>query len=193
MTPRVIDRYVAMGDSFTAGVGNETGPIWTDLVAARLREINPGLRFNNIAVCGATSADVQRQLEPALELEPDLATLICGVNDVLLSVRPDVDGYAARMAQMFERLKAAPQPPLVITATAPESLHFLGLGPRSEQRVRSGLRRVNEHTRRLAAEYDVVCLEVVGHPALDEQRYFQADGLHPSALGHARAAAVVGA
>jgi lysophospholipase L1-like esterase len=91
---------------------------------------------------------------------------------------------------MFVRLTSAAHVPLVITATAPESLHFLGLGPRSERRVRSGLRSVNEHTRRLAAEHGVVCLEVVGHPALDEQRYFQDDGLHPSALGHARAAAV---
>jgi lysophospholipase L1-like esterase len=190
MAAAEIASFVAMGDSFTAGAGCPDGSRWSDRLASALRRQDGDLVYRNLAVDGATSADVERQLEPALELEPDLVTLICGVNDVLLSVRPDVDGYAVRLGQMFERLKAAPRQPLVITATAPESLHFLGLGPRSERRVRSGLRRVNEHTRRLAADHDVVCLEVVGHPALDEQRYFQADGLHPSALGHARAAVV---
>jgi lysophospholipase L1-like esterase len=175
-----------MGDSFSAGAGCPPGARWTDRLA---RSLNAGgeLRYANLASDGATSAEVMTQLGPALQREPDLVTLICGVNDVLHSTRPDIDGYAERLGEMFERL-GSPRT-LVVTATAPESLHFLELGPRSERRVRDGLRALNQQTRRLAAEHGVSCLEVAGHPGLDEARNFQPDGLHPSVLGHARAAA----
>ncbi len=181
-----IASYVAMGDSFTAGAGCPQGSRWTDRLARALNG-DGELAYRNLAQDGATSAEVLRQLGPALEAEPDLVTLICGVNDVLFSTRPDIDRYTERLGEMFERL-SSPRT-LIVTATAPESLHFLDLGPRSERRVRSGLRSMNEQTRRLAAEHGVSCLEVSGHPGLDEPRNFQADGLHPSVLGHARAAA----
>ena len=182
-----ISSYAALGDSFTAGAGCPDGARWTDRLAAAL----PGLdreRYRNFAVDGATSTDVLAQLRPALALGPDLVTVVCGVNDVLLSVRPDTDGYARNLATLFARLHRGSPVPLVITATAPGSLDFLELGPRTQRRLRAGLERLNEHTRRLAAEHGAICLEVTGHPGLDDPENFQDDGLHPSAVGHARAA-----
>jgi lysophospholipase L1-like esterase len=183
-----IASYAALGDSFTAGAGCPDGARWTDRLAEALGGGSGELRYRNFAVDGATSADVLRQLRPALALEPDLVTLVCGVNDVLLTVRPDIDGYARNLQTMLERLHRGSPAPLVITATAPESLDFLDLGPRSQRRVRAGLARLNEHTRRLAAEHGAVCLEVTGHPGLDDPDNFQDDGIHPSTVGHARAA-----
>ena len=59
-----------------------------------MRRVNPELRYANLAVDGATSAEVlDEQVEPALALEPDFVTVICGANDVLLTTRPDVGGY----------------------------------------------------------------------------------------------------
>jgi len=181
--------FAALGDSFTAGAGCPPGTCWTDRLAHSLRARRPGLLYRNFARDGATSAEVVGQLGPALQLEPDLVTLICGVNDVLLSVRPDIDGYALRLEAMFDQLGAASRAPLVLTATAPENMRFLPLGPRSQRRVRAGLRRLNEETRRLADAYNVPYLEVVGNPGLDDPANFQADGLHPSPIGHAHAAA----
>jgi lysophospholipase L1-like esterase len=87
VTPPV-STYVALGDSFTAGTGEEP---WPDQVA---RGLGPGLSYTNLAVFGATSADVEEgQLERALELGPDLVSLICGANDVLESVRPDPEEF----------------------------------------------------------------------------------------------------
>jgi lysophospholipase L1-like esterase len=184
-----ITTFAALGDSFTAGAGCPPGTRWTDRLARSLRSLNPSLVHRNFARDGATSAEVTAQLGPALQLEPDLVTLICGVNDVLYSVRPDIDGYSLRFDSMLERLLESGRRPLVATATAPENLHFLALGPRSERRVRSGLKRLNEETRRVAGAHGVACLEVESHPGLENPANFQADGLHPSPLGHARAAA----
>jgi lysophospholipase L1-like esterase len=180
--------YTALGDSFTAGTGCPPGASWVERLAASLRSRNPRLVCRNFAVDGATSAGVAAQLDQALELNPDLVTLICGVNDVLHSVRPDIDAYSQRFDSMLARLGESEWPPLVLTATAPENMHFLELGPRSERRLRDGLRRLNEQTRRLAERHRTPCLEVVGHPGLHDPANFQPDGLHPSEVGHSHAA-----
>jgi lysophospholipase L1-like esterase len=189
LTQRPIFAYAALGDSFTAGTGCAPGERWADRLAAALRERNPGLAYANLAREGATSADVLEQVGPALELEPDLVTAVCGANDVLESVRPDVEACADRIGAIFDRLCAAAPEALLVTATVPERWRFLELGPRTRRRLREGLERLNEAIRALAAERRVALLDVAGHPGLEDLANFAADGLHPSPLGHARAAA----
>jgi lysophospholipase L1-like esterase len=185
---RPVSCYVALGDSFTAGTGCAPGERWADRLAASLREVNPGLTYRNLAEQGATSDAVLAQVGPALQLEPDLVSVVCGANDVLVSVRPDIEGYARRLEGILDRLGSALPGVAIITATSPEDWHFLELGPRTRARVAGGIRRVNEVTRELAARRGVPCLDVVGHPGLDDATNFAADGLHPSVTGHARAA-----
>ena len=88
MTGRVVRAYAALGDSFTAGRDSIDAERWPDLMAAAMRRVNPELRYENLAVDGATSAEVlERQVEPGLALEPDFVTVICGANDVLLATQ----------------------------------------------------------------------------------------------------------
>jgi lysophospholipase L1-like esterase len=186
MSSRTIDSYVAMGDSFTAGVGNETGPIWADLVASRLRQANPGLRFNNIAVCGATSADVARQTDIALGIEPDLVTVVCGMNDVLKSVRLDPEGFAAALAAIFDRLQAELPNSAILTATAPGNMTFpRPLRPLTQAHIANGLRTLNRTILMQAGERGIPALRWSEHPGLRDSANFAEDGLHPSARGHA--------
>jgi lysophospholipase L1-like esterase len=180
--------YVAMGDSFTAGTGSAAGDAWPERLAAALRLRHPSLAFRNLAVHGATSAEVAKQLGEAIELEPDLVTVVCGANDVLRSTRPDVPAYARRLAGILGRLQAANPGVRIVTATAPDHWDFLELGPRTRARVERGIERLNRATRGVASAYDVACLEVAAHPGLAEPEDFSTDGLHPSALGHERAA-----
>ena len=98
----MVSSYAALGDSFTAGRDSIDAERWADLLAAGMRRVNPELRYENLAVDGATSAEVlDQQVEPALALEPDFVTVICGANDVLLATRPDVGGYAERIDTIF--------------------------------------------------------------------------------------------
>lgn len=180
--------YVALGDSFTAGTGCGPGECWADRLAASLRLRTPALVYRNLAVEGATSEAVLAQVGPALQLEPDLVTVICGANDILRSVRPDVDGYARRLGQILDRLREALPRVATLTATTPESWRFLELGPRTSARVSAGIGRLNDATRSISARRGVPCLDVVGHPGLDDAANFSHDGLHPSPAGHERAA-----
>jgi lysophospholipase L1-like esterase len=182
---RVVNSYVALGDSFTAGRDSIDAERWADLLAAGMRRVNPALRYENLAVDGATSGEVlDRQVEPGLALEPDFVTVICGANDVLLATRPDVAGYAERIDAILKRLREGAPGAALVTATAPESWLFMELRPRTEARLIAATTELNAVTREVAARYEVLCLAVAGHPALSDPATFSADGLHPSSSGH---------
>jgi lysophospholipase L1-like esterase len=177
--------YVALGDSFTAGlVPGETR--WADEVA---RALGPDTRYENLAWVGATSADVEhKQLDQALALDPDLVTLVCGANDVLESVRPDADEYARRLSRMFTRLRREAPEAHVVTATYPDISLFLDLRPRTRARVEKGLRRFNAACRTVAHKHGIPLLEAAEHPDAADREIYAEDGFHPSEEGHRRAA-----
>ncbi|MGH2962106.1 MAG: SGNH/GDSL hydrolase family protein [Solirubrobacterales bacterium] len=185
---RSVSSYAALGDSFTAGTGCAPGEAWPDRLASALRARNPSFEYRNLASEGATSDAVLGQVGAALQLEPDLVTVVCGANDVLRRVRPDVDGYAETLAEILGRLRAALPAAAILTATSPEGWRFMELGPRTRARVVAGIRRANEATRMVAADRGVPCLDVVDHPGLADRTNFSPDGLHPSSVGHERAA-----
>jgi lysophospholipase L1-like esterase len=185
LSGRLVRAYAALGDSFTAGRDSVDAERWADLLAAGMRRVNPALRYENFAVDGATSAEVlDRQVGPALELAPDFVSVICGANDVLLSTRPDVSGYAERIEEIFTRLREGAPERALVTATAPESWHFMEMRPRTERRLIEATTELNEVTREAAARFDVLCLPIAGHEALRDPDTFSADGLHPSSGGH---------
>ena len=178
--------YVALGDSFTAGLDPDQ-PRWPDELA---RSLGPDVRYENLAVVGATSAEVERdQLERALALDPDLITLVCGANDVLESTRPDEHEYARRLSRMFQRLRQGAPRAEIMTATYPDLSRFLELRPRSRARVEKGMKRFNAAARTVAQRHGVALLEGFDHPAAEHRATFADDGFHPSPEGHRRAAA----
>lgn len=180
-----IEAYAALGDSFTAGRESVIGERWADRLASGLRRVNPELVYENLAVDGADSAEVLEQVPAATALQPNLVTVICGANDVLLTVRPDVEGYERRFAQILTNLRGALPEAAIVTGTAPESWHFMDLRPRTRKRIAEATEALNEATMRIAAEHDrVLCLPVAGHPALEDPANYAADGLHASQRGH---------
>src|SRR3954462_14997273 len=89
-------RFVALGDSTTEGLrdsypdGRYRG--WADRLAGRLVRDNPDLQYANLAVRGKLTQQVrEEQLEVALALQPDLASVLSGLNDML---RRDCEGRA---------------------------------------------------------------------------------------------------
>jgi lysophospholipase L1-like esterase len=188
--PRLVHRYVALGDSFTAGApGGEGEGRWPDELAAALRAVNPELDYLNLGEAGATSAEVaSAQLARCLEQKPDLVTVVCGANDVLLSVRPDIDAHSAALDHMFSSIREQLPDAALMTATTPQLANHLPLRPRSRERVMQGVLALNDATRAVALRHEVVCLEFADHPGTKERDNFTADGFHPSRAGIRRAA-----
>lgn len=183
-SPSELRRYVAIGDSFTAGAPGIEGR-WPDELAGALRPAE----YHNLGVAGATTAQVAAdQLERCVELEPDLVTVVCGVNDVLLSVRPDIDSHAAALERIFRVLRERLPEATVVTVTVPPIAEHIGLRPRSRTRVERGVAELNHITRALSARHGVLCLEWGEHPLARERENFAGDGFHPSPTGIRRAA-----
>src|SRR6476646_7016932 len=102
-SPGTPHRYVALGDSFTEGVGDPDPRRpnglrgWADRVAEVLATRTDDFGYANLAIRGRKlDAILAEQLEPALALEPDLVTIYAGANDIL---RPKVD--LDRLVQMY--------------------------------------------------------------------------------------------
>lgn len=92
--PTAYQRYVAIGDSFTEGVGDELGDGqvrgWADLVAFGLASASTvPTTYANLAIRGKLLGPIAAdQLEPALALGPDLLSICGGGNDLM---RPKVE------------------------------------------------------------------------------------------------------
>src|SRR4051794_17437117 len=104
-------RYVALGDSTTEGLqdryasGEYRG--WADRLAEQLAPLEPDFRYANLAVRGMVARRVREgQLEAAIALEPDLASVLAGLNDVLRRT-VDIDAVAGEIETMASGLRGA--------------------------------------------------------------------------------------
>jgi lysophospholipase L1-like esterase len=176
-----VTTFVALGDSITLGMGDPlrdgTWRGWAAILAPAL-----GAQLCNLAVSGALSADVEReQLPRALELRPDLAAVVVGVNDTLRhSFNPTRVGAA--LAHTVGALTAAGA--TVLTMRLPDPGRMFGLPPALARPMARRIRAVNTVTDAVAARFGTVHFDAVGHPATYDRRMWSVDRLHPSERGH---------
>ncbi|WP_405439895.1 SGNH/GDSL hydrolase family protein [Streptomyces avidinii] len=182
-------RYVALGDSQTEGLGDGDDAVglrgFADRFAAHLAAANPGLQYANLAVRGRLAGQVRaEQLGPALDLRPDLATVVAGVNDIL---RPRFDAaeVAAHLEEMFAVLTAAGAH--VATVTFPDLSVLVPLARPVAPRIAD----LNDRIRAAAARHGVTVAETARPVAVTDPRMWTTDRLHASPVGHARIAAAL--
>ncbi len=181
-------RYVALGDSSTEGLDDpdELGGFrgWADRLASRVAESSPDLTYANLAVRGRLVGQVLvEQLEPALALKPDLASVFAGVNDLL---RPDYD--ADRVQRDLETMLDAlvRSGATTLTITTPDPTRIMPVSRPLRARLADYNRRV-----RVAADRTGALLVDAGaaHEVGTDPRMWSPDRLHAGPLGHERIAA----
>jgi len=183
------ERYVAIGDSSTEGLDDPDGHGgyrgWANRLAERVAAAQGGLLYANLAVRGRKTGEIlEQQLEPALAMRPDLATLFCGTNDVV-SRRFDLDRVAADFDRMLAALVAAGA--TVLTFTMPELATVLPLA----RRIAPRLDALNQAMREAAARHGVRLVDFAAHPVAADPRLWSDDRLHANSAGHARIAAAL--
>jgi lysophospholipase L1-like esterase len=183
-------RYVAIGDSFTEGVGDPepTAPNgfrgWADRVAEVLSDQVEDFAYANLAIRGRLIGQiVADQVEPAIALKPDLVTFSAGGNDV---IRPNGDPDA--IAQLFEDavVRLSRDGATVVVFTGIDTAFtpvFRG--------IRGKVAIYNENIRAIADRYDCVVADQWALKEVQDMRFFDDDRLHYNALGHHEVARMV--
>jgi lysophospholipase L1-like esterase len=184
MTPRhPWTRYVALGDSFTEGIGDpEPRSVgghrgWADRVAEVLSSQTDDFAYANLAIRGRLLQQIlDEQVEPALELKPDLVTISAGGNDI---IRPgtDPDDVAARFETGIARLRR--DGATVVMFNGPDIGGTPVLG-----RIRGKVAIYNENLRAVAQRHDAIVADMWALRELSDPRMWDADRLHFSPTGH---------
>lgn len=189
-------RYVAVGDSFSEGVGDELpdGSVrgWADRVAVGLAAGGGPVQYANLAVRGRLLAPiVTGQLEAALSLvpAPTLVTLNGGGNDML---RPgaDVAALVALTERAVRRCAAAGVRLVLLSGADPaDRLPFGRTVRRRAEALTAAVARLAAAER--AAGHDVALVDVFHDAEIRRPGYWSPDRLHLNAAGHQRVAGLV--
>ena len=183
-------RFVAIGDSFTEGVGDPEADSpgglrgWADRFAEVLAEHNSDLAYANLAVRGKLIRQItDEQLEAAIDLRPDLVSVCAGGNDV---IRPggDPDAVALQFEDAVARLSSQGATVVVFTGVDTEFTPvFRG--------IRGRVAIYNENIRAIADRYDAIVADQWALKEVQDMRFFDDDRLHYNALGHHEIARMV--
>lgn len=183
-------RLVALGDSFTEGIGDpdpsRPGSYlgWADRVAEVLGSQADDFAYANLAVRGKLIAQiVAEQVEPALDLSPDLITFCAGGNDV---IRPGTD--PDEISQLFEDAVVR------LSSTGATVVIFTGIDTSFTPVFRAFRGKIaiyNENLRAIADRYDCIVADQWSLKEIQDPRFFDDDRLHLNALGHHEVARMV--
>ncbi|MGA5502801.1 SGNH/GDSL hydrolase family protein [Streptomyces umbrinus] len=178
---------VAIGDSFTEGMsdrlpdGSYRG--WADLLAARMAARTPGFRYANLAVRGKLIGQiVAEQVDVAAAMQPDVITLVGGLNDTL---RPKCDMGQVRglLEEAVERLAPACKQLVLMRSPGRQGPVLARFRPRMEELFAC----VDD----LASRHGALVVDLYGAPSLGDPRMWDVDRLHLTGEGHRRVAEAV--
>ncbi|MEV4774524.1 GDSL-type esterase/lipase family protein [Microbacterium sp. LWH12-1.2] len=172
-------RYVALGDSLTEGLCDPApdGALrgWADRLALLLAA-RGGLHYANLAIRSKRVSDVcGSQLERALELRPDLVSILIGAND-LVKYRVDITALAARLEDAVCRLRAIGADVVLVTPFLP--------GRRAASIYTARFAAFATLLTGIAARTGAILIDTDLHPSLGDRPNWGEDLVHLSSRGH---------
>jgi lysophospholipase L1-like esterase len=179
--------YVALGDSLTAGKGDEGRdgrPVgWAQRLADVL-SVRTAVRCRliNLAVDSATVGEVlSKQLPAVSAYRPDLVSVTVGMNDVRVRGFDELS-FKGDLGQLLEALAATQA--MVLTCTLPDVTTVMELSPELAEVARERLRLASDIIREQAQSYGAVCVDAWAMPAAADPELYAPDHLHPNGRGH---------
>jgi lysophospholipase L1-like esterase len=175
-------RLVALGDSFSCGVGvGVTVPLhetWVGQLGAAL-----GAEVELLASPGLAAGEVlHAQVPDAVARPGDVATLLVGLNDIVRAAF-DVDETRANLHAIVRELGAAY--PIVLVARLHDAVALLPLPRRMRSRYVHRIKQVNAALdEAVAAHPNALLLDLDHVPGLHARCAWAVDRIHPSRYGH---------
>lgn len=157
---------VVVGDSLSAGYGLRPNEGWVSLMG---KTLSPHHRVVNASVSGETSAGGLTRLPAILrQQKPDVVIVALGGNDGLRGL--PLDEMAGNLEKMLHQVRAAGASPVLVGMALPPNY--------GEAYVRS----FAQVYAKLARQSQVVFVPMLLAGFETRQSWFQADGIHPTAV-----------
>jgi lysophospholipase L1-like esterase len=181
----VIKSWIAIGDSFTEGVGDygpdDTCIGWADRLAVQLAEVNPAFSYANLALRGRIMKQIlDEQVPVAVAEKPDLFTFCAGGNDIIVP-GCDVDDIAAMFDNAVATLRATGAEVLVFTAPDVKFQPVVRM-------IRTKAAIYNAHIHASADRHGAKVVDLWSMSTLRDRRAWSDDRLHFAPDGHQRIA-----
>jgi len=179
--------YVALGDSLTAGRGDEGQdgrPVGWAQRLADILSVRTAVRCRliNLAVDRATVSQVLgKQLPAVTACRPDLVSVTVGMNDIRIRGFDELS-FKADLGQLFEAL-AATQATL-LTCTLPDITAIMKLSGELADVARERTRLASDIIREQAESYHVICLDAWAMTEAADPAFYAPDRMHPGSRGH---------
>ncbi|PGA27857.1 lipase [Bacillus thuringiensis] len=183
-------RFVAIGDSFTEGIGDEVEGIalksWVDHFVQLCEK---DIEYANFAKRGLVTEEIRlQQLEKALTFNPDLVSLIAEANDVLKG-RWNHDAYKNDMEFMIDTLSKAGAD--IIIANLPDFTVRLPFASEKKQEIKEQLLEANEVIHSLSREYKLHHVDFWNHHLVNDNTLWSKDLIHPNSKGYVKVAELI--
>lgn len=182
-------RYIALGDSYTAGTGASPEESWPVLLTKRLQDKGVRLRLvANLARSGWTTKDViEKQLPVYKSAQPSLASILIGANDLVRGGSPKI--YRQELAFLLDQMLAVlPDRRKLFVVTIPDySITPAGQEFAAAVDVSAGLRAFNKIIYEEARRRNLVVIDIydLSQRMAQDPSLISADNLHPSAQEYA--------
>jgi lysophospholipase L1-like esterase len=179
--------YVALGDSLTAGRGDEGRdgrPVgWAQRLADILSvRTTVRCRLINLAADGANVSQVlSKQLPGVAACRPDLVSVTVGMNDIRVRGFDELK-FKADLKQLFEAL-AATQATL-LTCTLPDIVSIMNLSPDLRDIAHERMRQASDIIREQAESFGAICLDIWAMKDVTDPDFYGPDHVHPNSKGH---------
>lgn len=180
------ERYVAIGDSTSEGLddpdGNGGYRGWANRLAEKLAAAQGSVLYANLAIRGKVARQIrEEQLDLAVAMRPDLATVVAGMNDLMRPtfVASEVGDDVEAMQRALIDVGAT-----VLTFTLPDLRAIMPMARLLGDRTL----HLNDALRRACANTGARLCDFAAYPVASDVRVWSDDRLHANSAGHARMA-----
>ena len=163
--------------------------LFLPLLVVALTDDGADVDLHVLAVPGAVSADLPRQVRAAGPLDADLALVVIGANDLVRLVPPE--RAAASLDEALRGLRAAGTDVVLVPAPDMSSVPFVPPAFRPLVQAASAQLRHRQATVATATGVTVAAVADVNQVFGTDPTMFAADRFHPSSAGYARIAAAL--
>lgn len=181
-------RYVAVGDSYTIGVGVEEDERWPNIITNHLKETGIDVQLvANLAVSGYTVKDViELELEQIKWIRPDFVTILIGANDSFS--QKDAKTYREELRELIDKL----QPMMtnhnnIILITIPDYSKSPAARMYQKEDMLNLIKQYNEVIKEEGTKRNLGVADIfpISQEMLSDKDYVS-DGLHPSAISYSK-------